>query len=193
MTALGAMSWSRRTTRRSSGTGLASDPEAAAAHPAVAHQPRGDVNRGVATDRETDALRHPDHRRVDADDAAQPVDQRPSRVARIERRVGLDHPIDKATRARAQAAPERADDPRCNSRLKAERVADRNDKLADAQPRRAAELGMRQSIRGELEHGEISGRIAADDSGADLPSIRQRCRYTRRVGWRGRLPSFSPL
>src|SRR5208283_2368656 len=46
--------------------GLRGDAEPRALDPPVAHQPQCHVRRGVDPDREADALRRPDHRRVDA-------------------------------------------------------------------------------------------------------------------------------
>ena len=72
-------------------------------------------------DGEADALRRADDRGVDADHLAARVDQRPARVAGIERRVGLDDVVHQAPRVRAQRAPERAS-PRPPSRCTGSRA-----------------------------------------------------------------------
>src|SRR5213075_2590809 len=104
--------------------------DVAARHAAVAHQPRGDEDGGVDADGETDALRPHDHRGIDADDVAARVDQRPSGVAGIERRVGLDDVLDQAPALGAHGAPQRADYAGGDGGLEAERVADGDDQLA---------------------------------------------------------------
>jgi hypothetical protein len=66
----------RRASRGSERHGLGGDTEAAAAHPAVAHDPGRDIGGRIDADREADLLRSADHCRVDADDAAVAVDER---------------------------------------------------------------------------------------------------------------------
>ena len=83
---------------------LSGDADIAAAHPALADQPRGDELDGSRRDREADALRHADDRGVDADDLARGGDQRPAGIAGVERRVGLDDAVDQPARAGAQAS-----------------------------------------------------------------------------------------
>ena len=64
-------------------------------------------------------------RGVDADHAAVGVEQRAAGVARVERRVGLDHALDRAARAwLAQRAAERADDAERHGARQAEGRAD---------------------------------------------------------------------
>ena len=63
--------------------GLSRQPEPRAAHPAIAHQPRGHPHRSVDADREADALRRCDRRGVDAHHASGRGHQRAARVARI--------------------------------------------------------------------------------------------------------------
>src|SRR2546427_8671977 len=83
---------------------------------------------------------------VDADHPPAAVGERAARVTRVERRVGLDDVLDDAAGragARRQRAAERAHHPRRHRAGEAERVADRDDQLADAQPVGIAELGGR--------------------------------------------------
>ena len=75
------------------------------------------------------------------------IEQRAAAVARIERGVGLDHVVDQVARDAAQGAAERADDAGRHGRIEAERAADRDDELADAQAGRFAELGVRRARR----------------------------------------------
>jgi hypothetical protein len=60
--------------------------------------------------------------------------------------------------------------------------ADRDDQLADAQPCRAAELGIGQAARGEAQDRQIGRRIAADRRGFDLLAIRHRGGEPARAG-----------
>ena len=120
--------------------------------------------RGVDRDREADRLRAADDRGVDADHLAARVQQRPARVARVERRVGLDHVRDQPAGAGAHAASERADDARGDGVLEAERVADRDRDLA------ALERVERPSASGASERPRRRRRAAA----------RGRCRDRRR-------------
>ena len=81
--------------------GLPGQAQPRTPHATVAHETRGHVFRGLAADREADALRRARHRGVDADDEPPSVDERSARVAGVQRRVGLDHAFDQTARARA--------------------------------------------------------------------------------------------
>src|SRR5262249_38246807 len=78
---------------------LSSDPDIASPHPALATPPRRYELAGCRRDRKADPLRHADDRRVDADDLARAGDERSAGIARVERRVGLDHAVDEPPRA----------------------------------------------------------------------------------------------
>ena len=71
-----------------------------------------------------------DDGRVDADQPAAAVEQRPSRVARVDRRVGLDGVADRLPGLGLDLAPEGADHARGEALVEAERVADGEDLLA---------------------------------------------------------------
>ena len=60
---------------------------------------------GVRGDRKADALRALNDRGIYADHLAARGDERPAGIARIERRVGLDHVVDQPSAARTQRAP----------------------------------------------------------------------------------------
>src|SRR5205823_5747475 len=100
---------------------------------------------GIDRDREAQALRHGDHRGVDAHDASQGIHERASRVARVQRDVGLDHGVDQPARPASEGAPEGAHHPRRNGGLKAVGVPDGHHELADTQCRRLPERGDRQA------------------------------------------------
>jgi len=70
----------------------------------------------------------------------------------------------------------------CDGRLKAERVADRDDELADAQPRRAAKFGKGQAAGGKPQHGKIGRRVVADRHRLDLMPVGHRGDEPGRAG-----------
>ena len=87
---------------------------------------------GIHGDCKADPLRGQNHRRVHAYHGAARVEQWPARVARIQRRVGLNDVVDQPTRHGAKRAAERADDAGGDRALKAQRIADRDDDLPHA-------------------------------------------------------------
>ncbi len=81
---------------------LRRDADIAAPYPAVPQELADHEFRRVGGDREADALRAGDDRRVDADHLAMRRHQRTAGIARIERRVGLNQVVDQPAGARAQ-------------------------------------------------------------------------------------------
>mmetsp|Transcript_4253 Transcript_4253/g.9135 ORF Transcript_4253/g.9135 Transcript_4253/m.9135 type:complete len:315 (-) Transcript_4253:891-1835(-) len=81
---------------------------------------------------------------VDADEPAARVEERPTRVARVDGRVGLDAVLDSAAARGDDVAAERGDDALCERVVEAERVADRKDRLADLEIVRGANLNRRR-------------------------------------------------
>ena len=122
-----------------------------------------------------------DDRGVHADHLAAGVDQRPARVAGIERRVGLDHVVDQPSGLRAQRAAQRADHACRDGAFEAVGIADGDRELPHAQPARAAELrgGQRppdtritaRSVCGSspMRSASSSGRRAARPASLDAP------------------------
>ena len=161
----------------------ADDAEERAPDPAVDDQAVEDRARG-GVDRDGQPEADPGDRGVDADDAAARVGQRPARVAGVERGVGLDDVLDEPARApvaRRQRAPERADDAGRHRAREAERVADGDDQLADAQP-----LGVTERRRAAGSR-RSSGRRPDRTAG---PARRPRSRARRRPRtWPCRDPS----
>ncbi len=104
-----------------------------AAHDAaVLHELRYDPLGHVDRNGETDSLSRLNHRRIDADHPAAAIKQRTAAIARIQRRIGLDHVIDQMTGDAPERAAKRADHPRRHSRIEPEWTADRHHELADA-------------------------------------------------------------
>src|SRR4029453_13646171 len=106
--------------------GFPPNAEPRAPHATVAYQRDGDPLRGRRSDRETDALRRQDDRGVDADHLAARVDERTSRIAGIERGIGLQHVVEQASRLRSHRAAERADNARRHRVLESVGIADSN-------------------------------------------------------------------
>ena len=111
---------------------LAGDADVAATDAAIANQPGRHEPDGVAGDSEAEPLRGQDSRRVHADHLAPRRHQRPSGVARVERRIGLNNVVHQPARTRAQRAAERADNAGSDGVLKSVRIADRDRDLPDA-------------------------------------------------------------
>src|SRR6516165_4498425 len=141
---------------------LAGDPDIAAPHPALADEPRGDELDGGRRDREADALRHADDRRVDADHLARRGDQRPAGIAGVECRVGLNDAVGEPAGPRAQRGAQRAYDTRRDGALEAERVADRDNELADPQPARITDPGENRGLAVEPQHRKVGVGIVTD-------------------------------
>ena len=107
----------------------------------------------------------PGDRGVDADHPAGRVGQRAAGVARVEGGVGLDDVVDEAGApavADRQRPAERADDAGGHRAGQAERVADRDDELADAQPVGVAEGGRRRPPSRTRSTARSASGIGAD-------------------------------
>ena len=148
----------------------AGDPDVRPPHAPVAHQRADDPpRRGVDRHREPEA--DAGDRGVDPDHLGRAVDQRPAGVARVQRRVGLDHVVDvthRAAGARRQRAPERGHDAGGDRAGEPVRVADRDDQLPDAQPPRPrrAPRGSASRRRRAARRGRTAGRRRRPGSAA---------------------------
>ena len=112
---------------------------------------------------------------VDADELAAAVDQRAARIARVDRRVGLDE-VFVVGEADVGAAG-RADDARGDGLAQLERAANRQHPLADFQlatNRPRARTGALRDV--DLQQRDVGGGIGADHRAADLALVRQRDR-----------------
>ncbi len=160
--------------RRGSENVLHRDADVAAPDLAVAHQQHGDELRGVDPDREANPLRPREGRGVDADDASASVDERAAGVARVQRRVRLQHVIDEAARRRAQRAAQGADDAGRDGRLQPVRVSERDRERTDAHVARVAERRRNEVARGDADDGEVGVGIVADDGTRKRAAVEQR-------------------
>ena len=138
-----------------------------------------------AVDRDGEAETDPGDGRVDADDPAARIGERAAGVAGVECRVGLDDVLDEPARppvARRERPTERADDARRHGAREAERVADRDDELTDAQP-----LGVAERRRVAAARRSSGRRRGPTADRARRPGTRAR---RRRRTWR--FPCRSP-
>src|SRR5688572_29820836 len=114
---------------------------------AVSDDPRHDAIDRVHGDGEPDAgvraRRAVDHG-VDTDEATRTVDQRAARVAGIDRGIGLDDVLDDTARLVLDFAIQCRDDASRQRVVEAERIADREHGLADAQLRAAPDRNRRR-------------------------------------------------
>ena len=152
------------------------DPELAATHFTLFDQLGHDVARHVGRNREADpdvAARGREDLRVDADQLALGVDQRAARVAPIDRRIDLDEVLEAAITSTASSTTLRADDPHRHGLPDAERIADRENHITDADVVRVAKRKCLQVVALDLQNGKIAGRISADDLGLEAASVRQ--------------------
>ena len=151
---------------------LGRDADIGAPHPAVPHQFAEHEVGGVRGDREADALRAHDDGGVDADDLAVRGNQRPAGIARVERRVGLDHVVDQPAGLRAQRAAERGHDAGGHRRFEAERIADGDHELAALEPLGIAQRRRRQRDRRVDSHqGKVGVGVVAHHAGGEAAPL----------------------
>ncbi len=96
--------------------------------------------------------------------------QRPSRVARVHRRVGLDERDQVLLR---QIAALGADDPRCHRVLQPERLADGHHPFAHLELVRITNGDLRQVFRFDLQQRDIGTLVDADHLGLEFPLVGQ--------------------
>ena len=104
-------------------------------------------------------------RRVDPEHLAVGVEERAARVARVDGRVGLEHADERRAGVGVDRAVRAGDDPPGHAQpaFERERVADRDDLVADLSGVGVAELDAREPDAVDLEHGEVGRRVGADD------------------------------
>ena len=98
------------------------------------------------------------------------VDQRPARVAVVDRGVGLDRVVDGQRVRRLDLPLHGADDAGRERARVAEGIADREDGISDLDHVRVAEhqRSERARVRVDLQHRRVGGRVLADDGRVDL-------------------------
>ncbi len=151
---------------------LPRQPQHAPPHATLAQQRRDDVPCGVDRDREADALHAENGRGVDPDDRSPAADERSTRVAGVERRIGLNQRLDQPAGRAPQRSAKRADDAGGDRVLEAVRRADGDHDLAGSQISRVAEHPPWQIVARGPQHREIGG----------LVSCQHRCRQIAAIG-----------
>ena len=142
------------------------DAQPATNHLAVLDDRLHHFHRQFHRDRKTDALGAAglgEDRRVDAGQVAIGIHQRAAGVARVDRRVGLDE-VFVAVEAQL-VTPGGADDAHGHGLADAERVADGQRDITDADAFGAADGDRRQVLQVDLQHRKVGFRVAADHSG----------------------------
>ena len=108
-----------------------------------------------------------------ADDLAAQVEQRAARVARVDRRVGLQEIVVAARVERhvLLRAALGADDAGAHRVREAERIADRDDPVAHVDRVRVAEGQRAQVLRVDAHDGDVRLRVGADDLAGELALV----------------------
>ncbi len=117
-------------------------------------------------------------RRVDTDEFAAHVDERPARIARVDRGIRLDEGLEVAD---THLGPgERRHDALSHRLPHPERIADGNDKIPDLEPFGIAEAERRErTLLCKPKHGKIRPRVAQHDLGGELASVGERHLHLR--------------
>ncbi len=142
------------------------------AGPQLRQQLAHDVDRHGEPDAEVRGAIAQD-RGVDADHFTAQVEQRSARIARVDRRVGLQH-VDAALRGDRELAAERADHADRDGMVEAERIADGHHPVAGLHLFRVAEAGFRQraaGLFGQLDQGAVGQRVAAHHLRVELGAV----------------------
>ena len=119
-------------------------------------------------------------RRIDADHLAVHIEQRAAGIALIDRRVGLEIIV---VGAGIDIAVARRDDAGRHRAAETERIADRDDPVADAHLVAVAEFrGLQRLVRLHAQHCDVDFRIGADHLGFQLLAIGEDDRHVIGVG-----------
>src|SRR5262249_15034279 len=138
---------------------------------AVLHELREDVPGHVDGNGKTNALRGLDDRRVDADDLAGGVDERPAAVARIEGSVGLNDVVNQMAGDGAQASSQGADHAGGDGGLKSQGTADRDHELPNPQLGGISQRSVGQMTSFGLDHRQVGPGITANQSAGEVEAI----------------------
>src|SRR5262249_11873340 len=149
------------------------DSDVTASDLSVFDESSGDILRGIDCNGETYALSRQNDGGIDAYYISMRSDQRTSRIARIESRVGLNDTVDQSTGVRSQRTSERAYYARSDRALKSVRIADGYSELAYAHCLRIAEGRRSKTGRIDSKNGKIGVRIVSDRIGMKAPTVRK--------------------
>src|SRR5258706_4706514 len=107
------------------------------------------------------AARRRENRRIDADDLPCRIEERATGVSPVDRGVGLQEIV---VGAGVDVAAAAGQDSSCDRAIKAERITDRQNPVADARARRVTKRHSRKRLRGlgrDFEKGDVGFGIAA--------------------------------
>jgi len=127
--------------------GLRRDAEHRPTYAAVSNERRHHVPCGVDRHGERNALPSPDNCRVDAHHHAAARDQGSTRIAGIERSIGLQEILHQPSRARPEPSAQGADHAGGDAVLKPEGIPNRDDQLSRQEARRIAERHGGEAVR----------------------------------------------
>ncbi len=111
---------------------------------------------------------------VDADHPAGRVEQRAARVARVDRRVGLQDVVDREAVGRRDLALQRGDHAGRQRAFEVERVADRVHRVADLSGARVAE---RERVQRQRRRGGCAARRGRSRGPCRPPALRRSCLF----------------
>ncbi len=114
-------------------------------------------------------------RGIDADQIARGVDERPARIAGIDRRVGLDEVLERIDAE--LAAPECGYDSHGHGLADTEGVADREHHVSHAQRIGVAEHDRRERNALDLEHRDVGVRVGTDCLRLEFLAVGERDLY----------------
>ena len=104
-----------------------------------------------------------DDRGVNADDFSGRINEWPARIARVQSRIGLDHPVDQPAGLRAERSARLLMTPAVTVYWNPYGIADRDRELPYFQPGGVSELNRCQVRRIDVQDGKIGVRILADE------------------------------
>src|SRR5207302_11007675 len=116
---------------------------------------------------------------VEPEHVTRSVEQWPTRVTGVDRRVSLDRALDREVVRRGDAPPDRAHDPFGNGLRQAEWASDRNHRIAHLRAGGVRELDRMELIgwHVDVDHRDVGRRIRAEHLGRDLLAVLERDRY----------------
>src|ERR1700685_3155915 len=144
--------------------------------PSGESEPAAHKLRRIDADGKAQPLRRQNGRSIHANHPPRGIHQRPARISRIQRRIGLNHIINQSPGIRPQRSSQRAHHSRRHGRLKSIRRSNRNRHLPHPQPLRIAQHrgGESRFTHKRLinpNHSQIARRIVANSSSRHAPPI----------------------
>src|SRR5262245_56626387 len=127
----------------------------------------------VDRNRETDALSRQNHGRIDADDFAAGVNQRPAAIAGIQGGIGLDDIVHQTPRVGSQRPAQGTDYASRNRALTSVRIPDGDRKVPYADFLRVSKESGHRTRRIDSNHSEVRIRVVANELCVKSVAIKQ--------------------